>query len=97
MEEKIIEMDEIYMNMADHSRAVIRKKAVNEICAAFKAGEIIPPPDVFSCCNRFCPADGFHRIKAARKAGMKKLLVHVHSGSRMRPMPDSECFNSKRI
>lgn len=82
METKVIEIGRIQMGMDVHTRASIRKKKLNELIEAIKAGTPIPPIDVYRNGDRFFIADGFHRFEAAISASKTDILANIHVGNR---------------
>lgn len=60
----------------------ITKTVVEEYAEAMRAGAEFPPCDVFEDdANHFFVADGFHRVHAARAAGVK-VRCRIHLGDR---------------
>jgi hypothetical protein len=55
---------------------------VTEYAEAMQAGASFPPVVLFHDGDDYYPADGFHRIEAARRAGLTDILADVRPGKR---------------
>lgn len=55
--------------------------AVGEYSAAMQAGDVFPPVVVFHDGVTYWLADGFHRVDAARRAGVDELAADVRMGT----------------
>jgi hypothetical protein len=55
---------------------------VAEYYAAMKNGDVFPPLDVFKEGDTYWLGDGFHRITAAREAGIEAVACMVYDGSK---------------
>jgi hypothetical protein len=55
---------------------------VDDYAAALRAGAHFPPVEVFFDSTDYWVADGFHRIEAARQAGLDAIDALVHEGTR---------------
>lgn len=64
------------------SRVALNEEYVNELCEEILAGRRLPPCEVFSDGEELWMADGFHRLHAYVKAGMRTLKANVHKGGR---------------
>lgn len=74
---KEIEIDKIIVDSDVQMRAATDGFAVDSYAVAMKAGEVFPEIVVFEEEDRFHLADGFHRVEAARKAGVQQLEAEV--------------------
>lgn len=63
-------------------RAQMSPDTVERYRAVWLDGGRFPPIDVYHDGETFYLADGFHRLEAARQAGLKKVSAKVHEGSR---------------
>lgn len=63
-------------------RTALSDATVAEYADAYKAGGELPPPVAFHDGSDYWLGDGFHRAKAADKAGFTKLAVDVRAGTR---------------
>lgn len=70
------------MDDAIQPRAVIDDEAVAEYAAALAAGSDFPPIVVFFDGTRRWLADGWHRVRAAHRAGLAVLPAEIRQGSR---------------
>lgn len=55
---------------------------VAEYAEAMEGGATFPPVIIFYDGSDYWPADGFHRISAARKIGREKIQAFVHEGGK---------------
>ncbi|MEM9082801.1 MAG: ParB N-terminal domain-containing protein [Planctomycetota bacterium] len=63
-------------------RAQMSEPAVQEYAQAYRDGITLPPPIVFFDTKTMFVADGFHRVEAAKIAGIEELECDVRSGVR---------------
>jgi ParB-like chromosome segregation protein Spo0J len=63
-------------------RAQLDPEAVADYAARLRAGEDLPPPVAFRVGPEYLLADGFHRLAAARAAGLLFLPCDVRPGTR---------------
>ena len=62
------------------SRVSLDEAVIEEYAEAMKNGDRFPPIDVYFDGEDYYVADGFHRAKAAVKAGFEEINAKVHSG-----------------
>lgn len=62
-------------------RAAINLQTVSDYMNDMASGAEFPPVDVFYDGSTYWLADGFHRIKAAEKAGRDGIACEVHQGT----------------
>ncbi len=77
-----LKLDCIRLDTGTQTRARIDETTVAEYAEAMKRGDKFPPVVVFESDGEFILADGFHRVKAARKARLKSILSEIRIGSR---------------
>jgi uncharacterized ParB-like nuclease family protein len=65
------------------ARAQVNTDAVNEYADFMKAGGVFPPLSVVSDGKTYWMADGFHRLAACRKIGLKLVSCEVSTGTRV--------------
>lgn len=63
------------------ARAGLDERTVAEYAEAFANGTTFPPVTVFSDGESFWLADGFHRVEAARRAGLADIDADVRAGT----------------
>jgi ParB/Sulfiredoxin domain len=63
-------------------RLELNASVIDEYAAALKAGAKLPPIDVFQTPEGMILADGYHRVEAAKLAGLTELAAAVHAGDR---------------
>ena len=64
-------------------RADIDIATVNEYAEAMQAGDEFPPIDVFGTAEKCWIGDGWHRVMAARSAGLTEIAATLHTGGRI--------------
>lgn len=79
---KLIKLDDLILDAGTQVRAIISEATVDEYAEAYKDKSKFPPIDVFADGNRYLLADGFHRVHAATRAGLKSMEAEIHSGTR---------------
>lgn len=62
-------------------RAALDTETISEYAAAMKAGEAFPPIRVIEADDGWLVCDGFHRVSAARAAGIASLPCNVTVGT----------------
>jgi len=84
-----IEITRITTDGGTESRP-LSQQVVSEYAEAYKADpKKLPPPDVFFDGTQYWAGDGFHRLGAAKVAGLKTIQVNVHQGDRMEALKHS--------
>lgn len=64
-------------------RALIKSAVVDEYAEAMQRGECFPPIILFNDGGVYWLADGYHRFKAAQKAGLESLSAEFRSGTKL--------------
>jgi hypothetical protein len=77
---KTIKIDQIRTDGGTQTRHSMRGEIVTEYAEAYQAKVILPPLKVFYDGEYYWLADGFHRVGAARKAGLEELPCSVEKG-----------------
>lgn len=77
-----IDVSEIQLLDEVQSRVDLDKGAIKEFAEKIKDGVAFPPIVVFQRGEECVCADGFHRVHAARKAGVEKIAAEVREGDR---------------
>jgi len=77
-----IRLDSIRLDAGTQTRAHIDDSVVGEYAEAMARGDRFPPVVVFQINGEFIMADGFHRVKAARRAKLKHIIAEIRKGSR---------------
>jgi hypothetical protein len=70
------------MDGGTQSRAQLDWMAIDEYAAAMKDGDEFPPVIVYYDGSAYWLADGFHRVRAAEKAGLAKIAADIRQGTR---------------
>ena len=78
----MLSLSQIRCDGGTQSRAAIHQATVDEYAEDYKNGANFPPITVFYDGEIFWLADGFHREKAARKAGLTEIAAIVKQGTR---------------
>ncbi len=76
-----LRLDLIRLDAGTQTRAHIDEVTVAEYAEAMLRGDRFPPVVVFQSGSDFILADGFHRVKAGRRAKLKNILAEVRQGS----------------
>lgn len=63
-------------------RATLNMLVVDEYAEAMKSGATFPPVTVFYDGSEYWLADGFHRLSAAKSAGLESIAADVRQGTR---------------
>ncbi len=74
-------IETLRMDGGTQPRARISEKIVAQYAAAMAAGAEFPPVAVYFDGTDHWLADGFHRVRAARKAGMARIAADVRQGT----------------
>jgi uncharacterized ParB-like nuclease family protein len=77
-----LKLDLIRLDTGTQTRATIDDSTVSEYAEAMVRGDRFPPVVVFQKDGDFILADGFHRVKAARRAKIQRVLAEVRQGGR---------------
>lgn len=75
-----LKLDAIRLDAGTQTRAHIDDCTVAEYCEAMLRGDRFPPVVVFQHDGHFILADGWHRVKAARRAKLSHVLAEVRPG-----------------
>ncbi len=78
----MLSLSQICLDGGTQSRAAINATTVNEYAEDYKNGANFPPITVFYDGEIYWLADGFHREKAAKKAGLTEIAAIVKQGTR---------------
>ncbi len=78
---RTISLDEIILDTGTQVRAEMALGVVAEYAELLVAGVTLPPVTVFKTPKRHVLVDGFHRVAAARKAGLAAIQAEVHEGT----------------
>lgn len=76
-----IELDKITIDTAMQQRGGIDIDTVSKYTEAMKAGDEFPPVSIMDDGKCLWLFDGFHRIKAARNAGLQTIEVNITKGT----------------
>jgi hypothetical protein len=82
MEVKEINTTEIVLDHNMQCRAKLSVKCIDDYTESYRTGAKFPPIIVFSDGKNHFLADGFHRVEAARKAGIDRVLAEIREGDR---------------
>ena len=95
MSTKQISISEIILDDEIMPRDQIDPDYVDELFEDIERGDKLPPPDLFEVEKKqYLAADGYHRLRAAIKAGHKKVDAVVHKGTRRDAMLFSSSANA---
>jgi hypothetical protein len=76
-------IDGIEVDPTIQPRATLNPEVVAEYAEAYRRGDKLPPVTVFFCdFETHLLADGFHRFRAAKQAGLTEIEVDLHAGGR---------------
>lgn len=79
----VLEISSISTNSGTQTRIGISEATVAEYAEAMIAGYRFPPIVVFRGGGKLILGDGFHRIRAARRAGFAKIAAELRAGDRL--------------
>jgi ParB-like chromosome segregation protein Spo0J len=79
---RLIKLADIQVDAGLQIRAEINNETVAEYAEQMKAGDKFPPLSVYQVNGAHLLVDGFHRLDAAKLAGLDEILVEIHSGTR---------------
>lgn len=77
-----LKLDSIRLDAGTQTRAHVDDSVAGEYAEAMVRGDRFPPVVVFQNDGEFIMADGFHRVRAARRAKLKHILAEIRQGSR---------------
>ncbi len=77
-----LEIDRIRIDGGTQSRERLNEETVGEYAQAMRDGADFPPVVVFHDGSHNWLADGFHRVHAARAAGLSSLAADVRTGTK---------------
>jgi ParB-like chromosome segregation protein Spo0J len=77
-----IEIKLITIGQEMQQRGGINDDTVAQYAEAMQAGDTFPPAEAVSDGEFYWLFDGFHRIKAAQKAGLKTIMVNIRQGTK---------------
>jgi hypothetical protein len=75
-------LDQIRMDGGTQARAQMDWAAIDEYAEAMKEGAEFPPVIVYYDGSAYWLADGFHRVRAAEKAGLAEIVADIRQGTR---------------
>jgi hypothetical protein len=78
---ELINLETINTNGGSQARAALCADAVAEFAEAMQLGADFPPVILFQDGSSFWLADGFHRVTAAKQAGLDTILAEVREGT----------------
>lgn len=84
-----IPIDDLQLDGGTQPRAVLDFEAVYDYADAMSAGAKFPAVTVFYDGQRYWLADGFHRVRAARAAGLETIECDVRPGT----LEDAQWFS----
>lgn len=76
-----LSLDDLDLDASPRVRLEDSADLVIELREAYERRATVPPPMVFRCAGKHLLADGRHRVKGAKAAGLAKLYCHVKDGS----------------
>jgi len=79
---EMLPTDRIRTDGGTQPRAELSQATVDEYAEAMAQGASFPPVTVFHDGAEYWLADGFHRLHAARKAGLTEIAADVRQGTR---------------
>lgn len=77
-----LEIELITIDQAMQQRGGISDDTVAQYAEAMQAGDIFPPIEIVQDVEYFWVFDGFHRVKAAQKAGLKTISANIRQGTK---------------
>jgi hypothetical protein len=81
-EVRLMRISEIRLEADLQIRAEIDQQTVADYAERWKDGDMFPPAIVFFDSKHFLLVDGFHRVAAAKQAGLDFIAVEIRKGSR---------------
>ncbi len=80
MKPQSIPLDKILVNHDYQIRESLDTETINEYADAYRQKQSMPAVDVYRSDDEFILADGFHRVAAAKQAGLKTIQANIHIG-----------------
>lgn len=77
-----INLSRITLDQEIQPRTQIDETVIAEYSEAMQMGAIFPPVTVLYDGSKYWLADGFHRVKAKKRIGGRKILAEIRLGSR---------------
>ncbi len=77
------------------ARVALDEGTIDEYADFYRAGDTLPPVKVFHDGQKHWLADGFHRIEAAKRAGLAEIDADVQSGTRRQAVLHSAAANAR--
>ena len=94
MKELKLKLSEVVIDHAAQPRAgSLDQDHVEELADAYRAKKKIDPPTVWKVGNEYRLAQGFHRVEAARRAGLTSLTFVIEEGTDSDWRIDAACSN----
>lgn len=94
METSEVKLASIRLDGGTQPRAELREDVIEDYAEAMRAGAVFPPVVVYFDGEAYWLADGFHRVKAARRAGRSVIAAEVRQGTRRDAVLHSVGVNS---
>jgi hypothetical protein len=82
MEITEVPLNDIQPDERAQPRLEMDQDVINEYAQAMRSGRVFPPVEVFKDPEGMVLADGYHRLEAAKRAGLSVLPATVHEGDR---------------
>jgi hypothetical protein len=80
---KVVPLKNIIIDAGTQIRTGLNAEHVADLTEAYGRGDSVPPVDVFQTfAGGLILAEGFHRVEAAEKAGLKEIQVTIHRGEK---------------
>lgn len=92
--EATIELSVIQIDGGTQTRAGISYETVEEYTEAYRSGSTFPDIVVYYDGTKYWLADGFHRVAAAKKAGLSEINADIKQGTRREAVLHSVGANS---
>lgn len=78
----LLDVADIYLDLECQPRVRCDLDVIDEYADHYRSRRSLPPLVVFHVGDLYLLADGWHRFKAALRAGLRKIDVEVHHGTR---------------
>lgn len=92
---RLLIISDLVLDQNLQQRSKLNNAVINEYAEAYKAGESLPPIEVYHVEHEYYVVDGFHRVKAAKNAGFESIQCRVYQGSYRQAYIRSLSVNSK--